>query len=187
MVARPGMPPISNRRANAGSGCAGPTRGTPNQGSTPSCHGPPTRLAASNPRHHGIISCVRILAPLWPLISPWSSSRPNVFWRMLSPPPRRGRARVGVRVGGAPRPGFSPPSQPSPARGKEHNASAAHRVPTAPSLASLRFHPVLESCVHACYNTPASPQCLAGQRPTDGEHEAEGSRHGQGASRSTGG
>jgi hypothetical protein len=30
----------------------------------------------------------------------------------MSPPPRRGRARVGVRAGGAHLPGISPPSQP---------------------------------------------------------------------------
>ena len=36
----------------------------------------------------------------------------------LFPPPRRGRARVGVKAGGVPRPCFSPPSQPSPARGE---------------------------------------------------------------------
>ena len=34
------------------------------------------------------------------------------------PPPRRGRARVGVQTGGAPRLCSSPPSQPSPARGE---------------------------------------------------------------------
>src|SRR5712691_8246633 len=36
----------------------------------------------------------------------------------LFPPPRRGRARVGVKAGGVPRPCFSPPSRPSPARGE---------------------------------------------------------------------
>src|SRR5262249_22751322 len=36
----------------------------------------------------------------------------------MSPPPRRGRARLGGRAGGARLPGISPPSQPSPARGE---------------------------------------------------------------------
>src|SRR5712691_3015951 len=37
---------------------------------------------------------------------------------VFSLPLRRGRARVGVKAGGVPRPCFSPPSQPSPTRGE---------------------------------------------------------------------
>src|SRR5712691_2516838 len=37
---------------------------------------------------------------------------------VFSLPLRRGRVRVGVKVGGVPRPCFSPPSPPSPARGE---------------------------------------------------------------------
>ena len=52
------------------------------------------------------------------VLTPGSCSFRDPRLSVFSLPLRRGRARVGVKAGGVPKPCFSPPSQPSPAKGE---------------------------------------------------------------------
>src|SRR5712692_2464901 len=65
----------------------------------------------------------------------------------LFPPPRRGRARVGVKAGGVPRPCFSPPSCPSPARGEGVEGSGRRGENRELHGPARSFHGVAPHCL----------------------------------------